>query len=68
MDTLSFFKDIPINATDADAEFVNRNIRYSLSGTGSELFSMDPIRADVITSSVGQMDSENRQEYKLQVA
>ncbi|XP_070537213.1 protocadherin Fat 4-like [Ptychodera flava] len=56
----------PISARDKDIG-INAKIRYTLSGKGSELFSMDPETAVVRTISNPNFDYENTTQYNLEV-
>jgi len=60
--------DIHLNATDLDVTFRNRDIRYYLSGTGNDVFEMDPYRADMVVRNPGSIDCESTPQYTLLVS
>lgn len=61
-------KETQINATDADIDVSNRNIRYSLEGRSAEMFTIDPLTASIAVRTPGSLDSETRSSYEMSVS
>ena len=60
-------QDGPIYATDKDVFELNRDIRYSLNGTDSELFRIDPFDAMIWVKEQGSIDREKMESMIVEV-
>ena len=58
-----------ISATDADADGLNQQIRYSLAGKQGPLFTIDSVTGVISVSPLGtgSIDREHTTSYKLKV-
>ena len=60
-------QDVPIYATDDDVFELNRDVRYSLNGTDTDLFRIDPFDAMIWVKNQGSIDREKMESIIIEV-